>query len=52
MKKFFFLPLLAIGAVVALPHIGGGLILYSGGSYIGGTLVKGGILYAIYKLFT
>ena len=51
MKKFLLLPLLAIGIVYALPHIGGGLILYSGGSYIEGTLVTGGIFYVIYKLF-
>ncbi len=52
MKKLLFLMLLAKGSVIALRHIGGGLILYSGGRYIRGTLVKGGIFYVIYKLFT
>ncbi len=50
--KILFLPYLATGSVVALRHIGGGLILYSGGRYIRGTLVKRGIFYVIYKLFT
>ncbi len=52
MRKLLFLPLLALGMAIPVLHVGGGLILYSGGGYIGGTLVTSGIFYIIYKLFT